>query len=98
MTLHVFLLLLLFVLMFSLARLCSLCWPHHGPAQSAAATRRTPLQRLLNPRTPHDCPACRLSCPNSSVVEPVPPTVPPCPQLKTRPPPPTPTHPLSLPL
>jgi hypothetical protein len=55
MTLHVFLLLLLCVLMFSLARLCSLCWPHHGPAQSAAATRRTPLQRLLKPRSPHDC-------------------------------------------
>jgi hypothetical protein len=52
MTLHVFLLLLLCVLMFSLARLCSLCRPHHGPAQSAAATRRTPLQRLLKPVRP----------------------------------------------
>ena len=30
MTLHVFLLLLVFVLMFSLTRLCSLCWPHHA--------------------------------------------------------------------
>ena len=84
MTLHVFLLLLLFVLMFSLARLCSLCWPHHGPAQSAAATRRTPLQRLLKPRTPHDCPACRLSCAHSSVVEPVPPTVRPWREVKSR--------------
>ena len=84
MTLHVFLLLLLFVLMFSLARLCSLCWPHHGPAQSAAATRRTPLQRLLKPRSPHDCPACRLSCAHSSVVEPVPPTVRPWREVKSR--------------
>ncbi len=81
MTLHVFLLLLLFVLMFSLVRLC---WPHHGPAKSAAATRRTPLQRLLKPRTPLDCPTCRLSCAHSSVVEPVPPTVRPWREVKSR--------------
>ena len=55
MTLHVFLLLLLFVLVFSLTRLCSFHWPHHCPAQSAAA-RRTPIQRLLKPRSPNDCP------------------------------------------
>jgi hypothetical protein len=67
MTLHVFLLLLLFVLMFSLVRLCSFCWPHHGPAQSAAAKRAT-IHRLLKPRSPHDCPICRLSCAHSSVV------------------------------
>ncbi len=53
MTLQVFLLLLLFVLMFSLARLCSLCWPHHCPAQSAAAARRTPIQRLRHRHAPH---------------------------------------------
>jgi hypothetical protein len=74
MTLHVFFLLLLFVLMFSLARLCSFCWPHHGPAQSAAA-KRTPLHRLLKPRSPHDCPACRLASTLSSVAEPMPPPV-----------------------
>ena len=84
MTLHVFLLLLLLVLMFSLVRLCSLCWPHHGLAQSAAATRRTPLHRLLKPRSPHDCPACRLSCAHSSVVEPVPPPVRPWREVKSR--------------
>jgi hypothetical protein len=84
MTLHVCLLLLLFVLMFSLARLCFLCWPHHGPAKSAAATRRTPLQRLLKPRSPHDCPACRLSSTLSSVVEPVPPPVRPWREVKSR--------------
>ncbi len=84
MTLHVFLLLLgVFVLMFSLARLCSLCWPHHDPAQSAAG-RRTPLQRLLKPRTPHDCPACRLSYAHSSVVGPVSPPVRPWREVKSR--------------
>jgi transposase-like protein len=84
MTLHVFLLLLLFVLIFSLARLCSLCWPHHCPAQSAAAARRTPIQRLLKPRSPHDCPACRLSCTLSSGVEPAPPAVHPWCEVKSR--------------
>jgi hypothetical protein len=45
---HVFL--LLFFLMFSLALLCSLCWPHQGPAQSrAAAKMRTTLHRSLCP-------------------------------------------------
>ena len=83
MTLHVFLLLLLFVLVFSLTRLCFLHWPHHCPAQSAAA-RRTPIQRLLKPRSPNDCPACRLSCPPSSLVEPVPSAVRPWREVKSR--------------
>ena len=72
MTLHVFLFLLLLVLVFSLVRLCSLCWPRHRPAQSAAAARRTPLHRLLKPRSPHDCPTCRRSCTLSSGEEPAP--------------------------
>ena len=84
MTFHVFLLLLVCVLMFSLARLRFLCWPHHGPAQSAAATRHTPLQRLLKPRTPHDCPACRLASTLSSGVGPVPPPVRPWREVKSR--------------
>jgi hypothetical protein len=49
-----------FLLMLSLALLCSLWWPHHGPAQSRAATKvRTTLHRLLKPHSPDDCPACR---------------------------------------
>jgi hypothetical protein len=83
MTLHVFLFLLLFVLMFSLVRLCSLCGPHDGPAQSAAA-KRAPIHRLLKPRSPHDCPICRFSCAHSSVVGPVPPTVRPWREVKSR--------------
>jgi hypothetical protein len=45
MTHHVFFLLLLCVLLFSLARLCFLGWFYHGPAQLAAA-KRTSLHRL----------------------------------------------------
>ncbi len=84
MTLHMFLLLLVCVLMFSLARLWSLCWPHHGPAQSATATRRIPLQRLLKPRTPRDCPACRLSSTFSVVEGPAPLPVRPWREVKSR--------------
>jgi hypothetical protein len=52
MTLHVFLLLLLFVLVFSLTRLCSFHWTHHYPARSATATKGTPIQRLRHRPAP----------------------------------------------
>ncbi len=65
MTHHVFLLLLLYVLLFSVARLCFLCWPHHGPVRLTTA-KRSMLHRLLKPRCPDDCPACRLASPASS--------------------------------
>ena len=56
-----------FFLLFSLVLLCALCWPHPGPAQSrAAAKMRTTLHRLLKPRCPDDCPACRLTSTPSS--------------------------------
>ena len=84
MTLHVCLLLLVFVLILTLARLCSLCWCHHGLAQSTAAARHTPLQRLLKPRSPRDCPACRLASTFSSVVKPAPPPVRPWHEVKSR--------------
>ena len=84
MTLYVCLLLLVFVLILTFARLCSLCWSHHGPAQSAAAARHTPLQRLLKPRPPRDCPACRLASTFSSVVGPAPPPVRPWREVKSR--------------
>jgi IS1 family transposase len=79
MNLHVFL------LIFSLALLCSLWWPHQGPAQSRAATKVcTTLHRLLKPRTPDDCPTCRLSCAHSSVVGPAPAPVRPWREVKSR--------------
>ena len=71
--------------MFSLALLCSLCCPHHGPAQSrAAAKMRTTLHRLLKPRSPHDCPACRLASTPSSGGGPAPVPVRPWSEMKSR--------------
>ena len=84
MTFPVFLLLRLFFLMFALARLCSLCRPHHCPAQSAATAKRTPIHRLLKPRSPRACPACRLSCTISAGVEPAPTSVRPWREVKSR--------------
>jgi transposase-like protein/IS1 family transposase len=84
MTHHVFFLLLLCVLLFSLARLCFLGWSHHGPAQSRTAAKRTLLHRLLKPRTPLDCPACRLPCIPSSGGGPSPLPVRPWCEVKSR--------------
>lgn len=65
--------LLVYLLLFSLALLCALCWPHHGPVPSRAATKiLSRLPRLLKPRCPDDCPACRLTSPVSSSGEPAP--------------------------
>jgi hypothetical protein len=70
---HVFLLLLVSFLMLCLLLLCSLCWPHPGPAQSrAAAKMRTTLHRRLMPRCPDDGPACRLASTPSSGGGPAP--------------------------
>jgi hypothetical protein len=74
-----------FFLLFSLALLCALCWPHQGPAQSrAAAKMRTTLQRLLKPRCPDDCPACRLVSTASSGGGPAPLPVRPWCEVKSR--------------
>jgi hypothetical protein len=72
-------------LMFFLALLYALCWPHPGPAQSRAAAKiRTRLHRLLKPRCPHDCPACRLASTASSGGGPVPLPVRPWREVKSR--------------
>src|SRR6266705_3539209 len=81
---HLFLLLLLFCLMLSLARLWHLSWCHHCPAQLRAAARHPTVQRLLKPRSPHDCPACRLSSTCSSIVGPAPLSVRPWREVKSR--------------
>jgi transposase-like protein len=68
MAFHMFVFLLLLLLLLSLAWLWSLCWSHPGLAQSrAAAKMRSTLHRLLKPRCPDDCPACRLASSPSSV-------------------------------
>ncbi len=84
MAFHVFLCLLLSLLILCLLRLGSLYWPHHGPAKSAAVARRTPIHRLLKPRSPHDCSVCRLSSTLSSSVEPAPLPVRPWREVKSR--------------
>ncbi len=85
MTLYVCLLLLVFVLMLTLARLCSLCWSHHGPAQSTAAARHTPLQRLRHRHALHAiAPIVALASTFSSVVGPAHPPVRPWHEVKSR--------------
>ncbi len=84
---HVFMFVFLLVvcLFLSLARLCHLSWPHHRPPHSRAAAKlRTTVQRLLKPRSPRDCPACRLASTFSSGVGPAPPPVHPWREMKSR--------------
>ena len=85
MNLHVFLLVFLFLFILSLAQLYHLSWPHHGPPHSRAAAKMcTTVQRLLKPRSPLDCPACRLASTLSSVVKPAPFPVRPWREVKSR--------------
>jgi hypothetical protein len=54
--------LLVGLLICALALLCAHCWPQPGLVRSRAAAKvRTTLPRLLKPRTPDDCHACRLA-------------------------------------
>ncbi len=85
MNFHVVLLVFLCLFILSLAQLYHFSWPHHGPPHSrAAAKMRSTVQRLLTPRPPRDCPACRLSSPFSSVVAPGPLPVRPWREVKSR--------------
>jgi IS1 family transposase/transposase-like protein len=63
MALHVFLFLLVCFLLLTLALLCRLSWPHLQLSHSPAGSRRALVHRLLKPRTPLDCPVCRLASP-----------------------------------
>jgi len=58
MALQVILFLLVFLLL-SLVLPCRLCWLHHL-SHPQAGKRRPLVHRLLKPRTPLDCPICRL--------------------------------------
>ena len=70
MTFSSLLFLLLFCFLLCLALLWHLDLAHHGLRHLAAKTARPLVHRLLKPRTPPDCPACRLSCTLSSGLEP----------------------------
>ena len=49
---------------FCLVLLWRLGWLPLQPSHSQAGSRRTQLHRLLKPRTPLDCPVCRLALPS----------------------------------
>ena len=74
MSLHVFVFVFLLVvcLLFSLALLWRLDWFPDRASASHGTAKGSTLPRLLKPRSPDDCPACRLAATASSVVEPMP--------------------------
>ncbi len=66
MAVHVYVFVLVVCLLLSLARLRRLCWFHLRPSTSRGGAKRSALHRLLKPRCPDDCPACRLASTPSS--------------------------------
>jgi transposase-like protein/IS1 family transposase len=84
MALHVFVFLLVVCLLLSLALLWRLDWFHLRPSSSSGRAKRSTLHRLLKPRCPDDCPACRLASTTSSGVGPAPLPVRPWCEVKSR--------------
>src|SRR5215471_13115441 len=69
MAVHGCVFLLVSFLLVSLVLLWRLCRLHYGPAASRTFGKLgSRLPRLLRPRCPDDCPACRLASPPSSGV------------------------------
>ncbi len=60
MAFHLFVFLLVVCPLLSLARLGCLCWFSLQPSHLRGGAKRSTLHRLLKPRSPDDCPACRL--------------------------------------
>ncbi len=81
MSVHMHIFLLLACLFLSLALLWRLCWLHLRPSHAPAGKRRPLVHRLLKPRTPLDCPICRLC---SSTVRSAPAPVRPWSEVKSR--------------
>jgi transposase-like protein len=84
MTLHVLVFLLWSFLMLCLVQLCHWDWTHLQPSHLRGRAMRTMVQRPLKPRTPRDCPACRLCSTPSSAVRPAPIPVRPWCEVKSR--------------
>ena len=84
MALHVFLFLLVVCLLLSLALLWRLDWLHLQRSHSRGRAIHSTAQRHLKPRSPHDCPACRLASTPSSGVGPAPLPVRPWREMKSR--------------
>jgi hypothetical protein len=81
MVFQMFVFLLVSFLILGLVHLCLHSWPHLQPSHSKGGAVRATVQRLLKPRTPLDCPICRLS---SSGVRPAPAPVRPWSEVKSR--------------
>jgi len=84
MTFHIVVFLLSVCLLLSLARLWRLRWFPLRPSSSRGRAKRSRLHRLLKPRCPDDCPACRLASPASSARVPAPVPVRPWSEVKSR--------------
>jgi hypothetical protein len=84
MALHLFVFLLVVCLLLSLALLRRLDWVHFRPSSSPGGVKRARLHRLLKPRCPDACPACRLSSTSSSGAGPGPAPVRPWREVKSR--------------
>jgi IS1 family transposase len=83
MSLHVFVFLLVVCLLL-LALLWRFDWFPFRPSSSRGGVKRSTFHRLLKPRSPDDCPACRLASTASSAGEPAPVPVRPWCEVKSR--------------
>ncbi|TMD66951.1 MAG: hypothetical protein E6I97_23575 [Chloroflexi bacterium] len=72
MPIHVYVFLLVVCLLLCLARLGRHGWLHFQPCSTRGGAQRSTLHRLLKPRCPDDCPACRLASPAPSALVPAP--------------------------
>jgi hypothetical protein len=81
---HVFLFLLVAFLLPFLVLFGRLSWSHLQPSHASTGSRRALVHRLLKPRTPDDCPACRLASSGSSGGEQVSAPVRPWREVKNR--------------
>jgi IS1 family transposase/transposase-like protein len=84
MALHVFVFLLVVCLLLSLVLLWRLDWFPVRPSSSKGVAKRSRLHRLLKPRSPDDCPACRLASTPSVGGGPAPAPVRPWSEVKSR--------------
>jgi IS1 family transposase len=84
MALDAFVFLLVVCLLLSLARLRRLGWFPLRPSSSRGGAKCTTLHRLLKPRSPDDCSACRLASTPSSYGGPAPAPVRPWSEVKSR--------------
>jgi hypothetical protein len=84
MVLQVFVVLLVVCLLLCLALLWRLDWFPLRSSPLRGGAKRTTLHRLLKPRTPDDCSACRLACTPASAVGPAPSSVRPWREVKSR--------------